>query len=151
MRKVGRLLILALAVLSVGVLAQAQAQTQAQVPTLRAEARVSEAGQTLFADVHGFLWQVTVHKADLTWKDGLNPAGTTYTVLRSAGLCSGTPTFSKIATGITLLTFSDLTVTPGNWCYVVTATSGGVESAPSNSAPAAVPSFAPTNLTLTTS
>jgi hypothetical protein len=40
-------------------------------------------------------------------------------------------------------------VTPGNYCYQVTATHNAVESSPSNTALAPVPSFAPTQLQLT--
>jgi len=61
--------------------------------------------------------QTTTHKAVLTWQDTLNPAGTTYTVLRATGLCSGTPSFATLASGLTALTYTDTTVTPGNYCY----------------------------------
>jgi hypothetical protein len=91
----------------------------------------------------------TTHKVTLAWVDGLNPAGVTYTVYRATGLCSGTPTFSTLATGVTVLTYTDATVTPGNYCYQVTATVNGVQSAPSNSVLAPVPAFAPTALTFT--
>ena len=91
----------------------------------------------------------STHSATLTWQDTLNPAGTTYNVYRATGLCSGTPTFAKIATGLTVKTYLDSTVTPGNYCYQVTATFNAIESAPSNSAPAAVPSFAPSALGVT--
>jgi len=88
----------------------------------------------------------TTHKVTLTWTDTLNPAGTTYTVSRATGLCTGTPVFSTLASGLTALTYVDSTVTPGNYCYEVEATAGGVLSAPSNMALAPVPSFAPTGL-----
>lgn len=90
------------------------------------------------------------HSATLTWQDALNPAGTTYNPYRATGLCSGTPVFSKLASGITVKTYVDATVTPGNYCYEVTADFMGMESAPSNMAPAAIPSFPPTGLTVTT-
>ena len=86
------------------------------------------------------------HSATLTWVDASNPAGTTYTVYRATGLCSGSPAFSKLATGIADKTYVDSTVTPGNYCYYVTATANAIESAPSNSALAPVPSFAPQTL-----
>ena len=89
------------------------------------------------------------HSATLTWTDTANPAGTTYTVKRATGLCSGTPTFSSIASGITVKTYLDSTVTPGNYCYVVTATFAGIESAASNTASAPVPSFPPAGLSVT--
>lgn len=86
------------------------------------------------------------HSATLAWSDATNPAGVTYTVYRAAGLCSGSPTWSKIATGIATKTYVDTTVTPGNYCFAVTATVFGMESAQSNTAGAAVPSFPPTSL-----
>lgn len=94
--------------------------------------------------------QATSHKITLTWSDTQNPAGsTTYSVYRAVGLCSGSPTFSKLATGIATLTYIDLTATPGNYCFQVTATVGGVESAPSASVLVPVPAFAPTALSFT--
>jgi hypothetical protein len=89
------------------------------------------------------------HQAVLSWTDTLNPTGTTYTILRSPGMCSGTPSFSIIASGVTAMTYTDTTVTPGNYCYEVEATSGGVLSAPSNTALAPIPAFAPTGLAVT--
>lgn len=90
----------------------------------------------------------TQHSVTLTWTDDANPAGTTYTVYRSAGLCSGAPTFSKLATAITDKTYLDTSVTSGNWCFSVTATSNGMESAQSQAATAPVPSFPPQNVTV---
>lgn len=55
----------------------------------------------------------TTHSVTLTWVDASNPTGTTYSVYRASGLCSGTPTFSKIASAVAVKTFSDTTVTPG--------------------------------------
>ncbi len=89
------------------------------------------------------------HSATLTWVDTSNPAGTTYSVYRATGLCSGTPTFSKIASALTVKTYVDTTVAPGNYCFSVTATFAGVESAQSNTAGAPVPSFTPTSLAVT--
>ena len=91
----------------------------------------------------------STHKVTLTWTDSLNPSGVTYTVYRATGLCSGTPSFSKLASGLSTLTYVDSTVTPGNYCYQVTATVAGIESAPSNSALAPVPAFPPQTLSLT--
>jgi len=90
----------------------------------------------------------TTHKAVLTWVDALNPTGTTYTIYRATGLCSGSPIFSKLATGVVGLTYTDSTVTPGNYCYSVSATAGGVESAQATPVLAPVPSFAVTQLTV---
>lgn len=94
--------------------------------------------------------QATTHAATLTWQDTLNPAtGTTYSVYRAPGLCSGSPVFAKIATAVAAKTYVDSTVTPGNYCYAVTATVGGVESAQSTPGAAAVPAFAVTSLSVT--
>jgi hypothetical protein len=92
----------------------------------------------------------STHSATLTWVDKLNPTGTTYNVYRAPGLCSGTPTFSKITTAVTVTTYQDTTVTPGGYCYEVTAVFNGVESTPSNTAQANIPAFAPTTLTVVT-
>lgn len=89
------------------------------------------------------------HSVTLTWSDTTNPSGTTYNVYRAQGLCSGTPTFSKLAAAVPAKTYLDSTVTPGNYCYEVTATANGMESAPSNTALAPVPSFSPQNLSVT--
>lgn len=97
----------------------------------------------------GLFAQNNQHKVTLTWQDTLNPAGTTYSVYRSTGLCSGTPTFSKLAASVTVKTYDDTTVQPGNYCYVVTASLNGMESPQSNTALAPVPSFAPTQLSVT--
>lgn len=89
------------------------------------------------------------HSVTLAWVDTQNPSGTTYNVYRATGLCSGTPVFSKLATAVPVFTYTDSTVTPGNYCYQVTATAGGVESAPSNDVNPAVPSFSPVELSFT--
>ena len=77
--------------------------------------------------------------ATLTWVDSTNPTGTTYSVLRATGLCTGTPNFSVLASGVTGLTYKDTTITVGNnYCYAVTATFGGLTSPNSNTALATV-------------
>lgn len=89
------------------------------------------------------------HSVSLAWQDTANPTGTTYNVYRATGLCSGTPTFSKLATAVTVKTYTDSTVTTGNYCYQVTAVFQGSESVPSNSVNPNVPAFPPTGLTFT--
>ena len=91
----------------------------------------------------------TTHSVTLQWSDTVNPTGTTYNVYRATGLCSGTPSFSKLATGVAVTNYVDTTVTPGNYCYQVTASLNGMESSPSNSVLAPVPPFAPSALTFT--
>lgn len=90
----------------------------------------------------------TQRTATLTWEDTRNPAGTTYSVYRATGLCSGSPVFSKLATGVTEKTYQDSTVTAGNYCYQVTASLNNMESAPSNSATASVTPFEPQKLSV---
>lgn len=85
-------------------------------------------------------------KIILTWTDTNNPPATTYTVYRSTGLCSGAPVFSKLATGVTIKTYTDDTVTPGNYCYQVTATLNSMESAPSPTVNPAVTPFPPSTV-----
>ena len=85
-------------------------------------------------------------KVTLSWTDSQNPAGTTYSIYRAAGICSGSPVFSKIATGLTAKTYIDQPVAPGNYCYAATATAGGMESGQSVGAQAAVSPFAPIDI-----
>src|SRR5579872_3227588 len=92
--------------------------------------------------------QTLQHSATLTWTDTVNPSGTTYNVYRATGLCSGTPTFSKLATAVTPKTYQDTTVTPGSYCFAVTAVFQGVESPMSNSVVANVPTFPPAQLSV---
>lgn len=83
-----------------------------------------------------------VHTVTLNWTDALNPAGTTYNVYRSSGACSGTPAFAKVnGAPVTAKTYDDTGASPGNYCYMVRAEAGGVESVDSNSALAAVRPF----------
>ena len=85
----------------------------------------------------------TPRTVTLNWADTRNPTSTTYTVYRATGLCSGAPTFSKLAAAIAEKTYQDQTVTPGNYCYQVTAVLNGMESAASNQATAAVTPWPP--------
>jgi hypothetical protein len=47
------------------------------------------------------------------------------------------------------LTYADTAVTPGNYCYTVTATVNGVESAQATPVNPAVPAFAVTQISAT--
>jgi len=89
------------------------------------------------------------HGIALTWLDATNPPGTTYSVWRSNGLCSGTPVFAKIATGVTVKTYLDTPLAPGNYCYTATATFNGMESAQAVSVVQAILPDAPTGLVAT--
>ncbi len=91
--------------------------------------------------VPGFA-QSLIHRATLTWEDTLNPTGTTYNVYRTTEACSSATTFSAtpLASGVTFKTYPDTTVTPGSYCYEITAVYNNVESTPSNTVTANVPS-----------
>lgn len=91
---------------------------------------------------------VTSDTVALTWKDTRNPAGSLYNVYRASGLCSGTPAFSKLASGITALELHDKAVTPGHYCYRVSAIDNSVESAVGNSVLASVPAWPPDKLSI---
>lgn len=84
----------------------------------------------------------------LTWDDLLNPAGTTYTVYRAAGACSGTPAYVSIATAVAVKTYDDAGVSPGKYCYAVTANYNAEESEKCDPATAQVRPFKPTGLTV---
>jgi hypothetical protein len=53
------------------------------------------------------------------------------------------------STLFTTTTFTDSTVTPGTYCYVVTFTNPTATSGPSNTAAATILPAAPTNVTVT--
>lgn len=80
----------------------------------------------------------------LTWQDGQNPAGTTYNIYRAKAACSTAPTFTLVAS-VATLTYVD-PVTPGKYCYYVTALWEADESDPSNSADVDAKPFRPTGL-----
>lgn len=81
---------------------------------------------------------------NLAWSDPTNPTGTTYTVYRSPGLCSGTPTWAALASGLTVKTYRDLPGV-GQFCYKVDAVLSGIESSGSNTTNPIVP---PVDVTL---
>jgi hypothetical protein len=126
--------------------------TLAAALTLSAWAQQWRTGMLVLvmAFVSPITWAQQPHSVTLVWADTRNPAvGTTYTVYRAPGLCSGSPVYAKLATALPGKTYEDVTVTPGNYCYAVTATVQGMESPHSNSAMAPVPAFAPAELSVT--
>ena len=75
-------------------------------------------------------WNSTVR---VSWKDTVNPAGTTYNIYRAPGSCAGTPAFAKLnQSPVTEKTYEDNVPTPGVYCYMARAFSGGLESVNSN-------------------
>jgi hypothetical protein len=90
------------------------------------------------------------HEVILTWKASVD-TGVTYNMYRLQGACpaSGTVGFTKFVTGITGTTYTDGGIAPGQYCYYATASLGGLESDPSNFAPANIAPGAPTSLKLT--
>jgi hypothetical protein len=95
------------------------------------------------------LWAQNTRTVTLTWADATNPVGTTYSIYRASGTCNGTPTFTRIASGLTVKTYADAGIAPGNYCYVATATVNSMESDQSASAGAAVRPFVVTGLNVT--
>jgi hypothetical protein len=105
----------------------------------------------LFGLAASLVFGQTAHSVALTWTDTANPAGTTYSIYRATGQCTGSLTFTKIsAAPVAAKTYTDNSVQPGPYCYVATATFNAIESGYSNSALAAVPTSPPNSLTITT-
>lgn len=88
------------------------------------------------------------HTVVLTWTASPD-AGVAYTIYRASSACASSPTFVKLASGITALTYTDTAVSPGTYCYQATATLNGAESVPSNQASAVVLPAPPAALTVT--
>ena len=84
----------------------------------------------------------------MTWQDTENPAGTVYTIYRAAGACSATPAYSSIVSGVAAKAYTDTGVSPGKYCYTVTANYGGEESVYADPAVAQVRPFKPTAFTV---
>jgi hypothetical protein len=97
------------------------------------------------------------HGADLAWAaspdSAANPA-LTYNVYRIAGACPATVTLSqwtKLTGGIATVTFSDTGMSPGQYCYAITAFLNGVESVPTTPAAAVIPLSPPSGLVISNS
>ena len=84
----------------------------------------------------------------MTWQDTENPAGTVYTIYRANGSCSITPAYSTIASNVAVRTYTDTGVSPGKYCYTVTANYGGEESVYADPAVAQVRPFKATAFTV---
>lgn len=88
----------------------------------------------------------------LTWTASPT-SGATYNIYRTttSGTCPTTVSgYTSIISGVTGTSYSDTTATSvAVYCYVVTASGGGLQSAPSNSAAVAVLPQPPTGLSAT--
>lgn len=86
-----------------------------------------------------------VHSATLTWVDSID-AGSGYNVYRgvSSGLYTIALNSAPLAAGVT--SYTDSTVVPGTYFYVVTAVLNGLESAHSNEVKAVLLPAPPTAL-----
>lgn len=95
--------------------------------------------------------QTSPHSATLTWTAPADAtAQSTATILRAPGACTGTPTFTSLATGQAInKPYVDSTVTVGTFCYAVQHVLGGAASVDSNLAPATVSPLPVTTLTVT--
>jgi len=97
----------------------------------------------------------STHSVTLSWTASVD-AGVAYNVYRSpatAGTPVSCPTapgsaWVQVATGVTVLTYTDTAGTNAGsaWCYYATSTLGGLESIPSNLASAVILPGAPSAL-----
>lgn len=79
------------------------------------------------------------HSGVLTWTASTD-SGVTYNIYRAAAACSTTPTLTKIASSVAATTYTDSAVTVGTtYCWGVTASLNGQESAMSNTAGGVIP------------
>lgn len=98
----------------------------------------------------------SAHSVGLTFTkstDDTGAAGQGYIAWRLSGTCPANVTttagFTSLnATLFTGNTFTDSTVVPGNYCYIVTFTAASAQSVPSNTAGALILPAAPTNVTV---
>lgn len=88
----------------------------------------------------------STHTVTLTWTPSTDTGGTV-NIYRATSSCTGTPTFTKLATGIVAAgPYVDSSVGIGPFCYYVTAVVNGAESLPSTTAGATVLPLSPTSL-----
>lgn len=82
----------------------------------------------------------------ITWSD--SQPGATWSVWRSPGLCTQTPSWSKLVSGLSSKTYSDSAVPVGASCYAVSAMLNGVESPLSSGVTVIRSTGAPTGLSV---
>lgn len=96
----------------------------------------------------------SAHSAQLTFTkstDDTAAPGQGYTTWRMSGACPANVTTTAGFTALnstlfTTNTYTDSTVIPGTYCYVVTFTAGSASSVPSNTALVVILPQAPTNV-----
>lgn len=91
------------------------------------------------------------HSVSLAWGASPDAAGNpslTYNVYRASGICpNGSPVgFTKVASAVNALSYTDSSVGAGSYCYYVTAQLAGAESVPSNMVVAAILPLPPGSL-----
>lgn len=114
-------------------------------------------GALLFAFCATLARAATTHSATLTWTAPADAtSSSTITVFRANAACSTNPTFTQLATGVSMFSsgstttgsYVDTTVTVGTWCYTVQQDQNGATSVNSNLAPVSVSPLPPTTLTV---
>jgi hypothetical protein len=99
------------------------------------------------------------HSATLTWTASVDmpatiPPGSGYNIYRLNAACPASVTslvgWTQVnMVPVTVNTYTDSTLTPGQWCYsAVTVLNGGISN-PSNTAAAPLAPAAPTSVTVT--
>lgn len=93
---------------------------------------------------------VPSHSVTLTWTPPADAtSSSTVTIFRASGACTGTPTFTSLATGQSMTApYVDSTVTVGAYCYTLQHDLGGAASIDSNLAPATVSPLPVLNVTV---
>lgn len=94
--------------------------------------------------------QAQGHTVTLTWTASTDAAANptlTYTVSRASGVCSATSVFTVLQAGISAVTYANTNVSPGTYCYTVSAqlngATSGTTAAPNPTASAPVLPAAP--------
>jgi hypothetical protein len=99
----------------------------------------------------GMAFGQTSHSVVLDWTPAVQSGTITFNVYRVTGACPSSFTLTGLTPlvgGLSASTYTDTTVSVGQYCYAVTAVSGTLESGPSPDALAAVTPFPPTGLTV---
>lgn len=95
--------------------------------------------------------QTSPHSVTLTWTAPSDAtSSSTMTMFRATGACSGSPTFSVLASGLAVnKPYVDTTVSVGTYCYTAQHVLNGANSVNSNLASASVSPLPATGLSVT--